>query len=191
MALLGTASAENQKAEKGKSIVVYFSRRGNNYVNGKIENLKVGNTEVIASKIKNLTGSDVFRILTVKDYPADYTECTNVARSEKNANARPAYKNPPKSIAPYSVVYLGYPNWWGTMPMAVWTFLEAYDFSGKTIIPFCTHEGSRMGSSVDDIKKLCPKAKVVSPLAIKGSNVGKSDKDVEDWIKSVKKLLHE
>ncbi len=87
-------------------------------------------------------------------------------------------------MADYDIVYLGYPNWWGTMPMAVWTFLEAYDFSGKTIVPFCTHEGSRMGNSEQDIKKLCPEATVLKGLPIKGSDVEKADKNIEAWIRN-------
>ncbi|MFA6875696.1 MAG: flavodoxin, partial [Parabacteroides sp.] len=88
----------------------------------------------------------------------------------------------------YDVIYLGYPIWWGTMPMAVYTFLASYDFTGKTIIPFCTHEGSDLGSSVQDIKKVCPKARVLQGLAIKGSNVNdpESDKTVAAWIKKSK-----
>jgi flavodoxin len=85
----------------------------------------------------------------------------------------------------YEVIYLGYPNWWGTMPMAVFTFLDSYDFSGKTIIPYCTHEGSGMGSSERDIKKLCPHAKVLSGLAIKGGTVGKADKDLANWLRKL------
>ena len=83
----------------------------------------------------------------------------------------------------YAVVFLGYPNWWGTMPMAVWTFLESYDFSGKTILPFCTHEGSGLGHSERDIQKLCPGAKVVKGLAIKGSQVQRAGKDIEAWLR--------
>ncbi len=83
----------------------------------------------------------------------------------------------------YDVIYLGYPNWWGTMPMVLFTFLESYDFKGKTIIPFCTHEGSALGTSIRDIKKLCPDANIKQGLAIRGGNVNSSDKAIEDWLK--------
>jgi flavodoxin len=83
----------------------------------------------------------------------------------------------------YDVIYMGYPNWWGTMPMAVFTFLESYDFSGKTIIPYCTHEGSGMGRSERDIKKLCPNARVLPGLAIRGGTVDRADKDLSNWLK--------
>ncbi|VBB08625.1 flavodoxin/nitric oxide synthase [Lucifera butyrica] len=167
-----------------KSLIAYYSRKGNNYVGGNIVNLPIGNTEVIAEKIRKITGSDMFEIETVKAYPEDYTETTNVAQAEKRQNARPEL-TATVDIDAYDVIYLGYPNWWGTMPMAVYTFLESYDFFGKTIIPFCTHEGSGMGSSGRDIKKLCPDAKVLSGLAIRGGNVGRADKDVADWLKNL------
>lgn len=167
-----------------KSLIAYFSRKGNNYVRGSIVNLPMGNTEAIAIKIRKLTGDDLFRIETVTPYPIDYTDTTNVAADEKKKNARPALAAKVETMDSYDVIYLGYPNWWGTIPMAVCTFLEAYDFSGKTILPFCTHEGSGMGSSESDIKKLCPKAKVVPGLAIQGGSVGKADKEVAAWLKN-------
>ena len=167
-------------------LIAYYSRRGNNYRNGEIVNLKVGNTEMVAGKILKLTGGDTFYIETVKLYPADYHETTQVAKRELNENARPAIRGKVADMQKYDVIYLGYPNWWGTMPMAVMTFLESYDFSGKTIIPFCTHEGSGLGSSVQDIKKVCPKAVVKQGLAIRGSNVNNSDRQVSDWVKNTK-----
>jgi flavodoxin len=168
-----------------KSLIAYFSRRGNNYVGGNIVNLPIGNTEVIAKKIQELTGSDIFQIETVKAYPQDYTETTNEAQAEKRQNARPELTDKVGDIDSYEVIYIGYPNWWGTMPMAVFTFLEAYDFSGKTIVPYCTHEGSGMGSSERDIKKLCPNAKVLSGLAIRGGSVASADKVVANWLKKL------
>ncbi len=168
-----------------KSLIAYFSRKGNNYVNGSIVNLPIGNTEVISKKLQKLTGSDLFQIKTVKSYPEDYTETTNVAQEEKKKNARPELTEKVEDMDYYDVIYLGYPNWYGTMPMAVLTFLEAYDFSGKTIIPYCTHEGSGMGNSEKDIKKVCPHAKVLPGLAIRGGSVDKADKDVENWLKKL------
>jgi flavodoxin len=168
-----------------KSLIAYFSRKGNNYVGGSIVNLPIGNTEAIAKKMQKLTGSDLFQIKTVKSYPDDYTETTNVAQEEKRGNARPELAEKVEEMDSYDVIYIGYPNWWGTMPMAVFTFLEAYDFSGKTIVPYCTHEGSGMGSSERDIKKACPHSKVLSGLAIRGGSVDRSDKDVENWLKKL------
>lgn len=168
-----------------KSLIAYFSRKGNNYVGGSIVNLPVGNTEVAAKKIQRLTGSDLFQIRTVKSYPEDYTETTNAAQEEQRNNARPELAEIVDDMDSYVVIYIGYPNWYGTMPMAVFTFLERYDFSGKTIAPFCTHEGSGMGSSERDIKRLCPNAKVLSGLAIRGSSVERADKDVANWLKKL------
>lgn len=167
-----------------KSLIAYFSRKGNNYVGGSIINLPIGNTEVMAKKIQELTGSDLFQIQTVTSYPEDYTATTNVAKEELKTNARPELTEVVSDMESYDVIYIGYPNWWGTMPMAVFTFLESYDFSGKTIIPYCTHEGSGMGSSERDIKKLCPKAKVLSGLATIGGSVSKADKEVANWLKN-------
>lgn len=144
-----------------KILIAYFSRKGNNYVNGRITNLPIGNTEIVAQKIQKLTGGDLFEIRTAKQYPEDYYKATEIAKEEKRQNARPELANKLDDISPYEVVFLGYPNWWGTMPMAVFTFLESYDFTGKTIAPFCTHEGSGLGSSERDIKKLCPNANVL------------------------------
>ena len=116
-------------------------------------NLPVGNTEVVAKIIQEMTAGDLFRIEPVHAYPGDYTETTEVAKQEMRTNARPKLTGHMESMAPYGVVFLGYPIWWGTMPMPVFTFLEEYDLSGKTIAPFCTHEGSGLGRSVTDIKK--------------------------------------
>jgi flavodoxin len=168
-----------------KSLSVYYSRKGNNYVGGSIVNLPIGNTEVIARKIQGLTGSDLFQIQTVKPYQEDYTATTRAAQDELSGNARPELAEIVADMDLYEVMYLGYPNWWGTMPMAVCTFLDSYDFSGKTIVPYCTHEGSGLGNSERDIKKLCPTAKVMSGLAIKGSIVGRADNDLANWLKKL------
>lgn len=175
--------AQTANADEKKSLIVYYSRRGNNYLNGEIANLKTGNTEVVANKIKVLTGSDIFRIETVKSYPEDYTETTKVATQEHKENARPAIREKVENMNQYDTIYLGYPIWWGTMPMVLFTFLESYNFKGKVIIPFCTHEGSSLGSSIGDIKKLCPDAVVKQGLAIRGGNINSSDKAIEDWLK--------
>jgi len=164
-----------------KSLIAYYSRKGQNYVNGKIIDLAVGNTEVIANKIHAITGSDIFEIDTMNEYPIDYTATTRVAKAELNENARPELKNRVENMDEYDTIYLGYPNWWGTFPMAVFTFLESYDFSGKTIIPFCTHEGSGMGGQ-SDIKMLCPTAKIEKGIAIKGSTVNTADHLIYNWL---------
>ena len=165
-----------------RALIAFFSRKGKNYLDGNIVDLPVGNTEVAAKMIQALAGGDLFHIDTVKPYPSDYTKATEVAQRELNQNARPALAGQVDSLSGYDVVFLGYPNWWGTMPMAVWTFLEAHDFAGKTILPFCTHEGSGLGHSEQDIKKLCPCARVLRGLAIRGGSVRKAEKILAAWL---------
>ncbi|HII93066.1 MAG TPA: flavodoxin [Methanosarcina sp.] len=166
-------------------MIAYFSREGNNYVSGKIVNLQVGNTKVVADMIQEITGSDAFCIDTVKSYPRGYTATTNVAKKEQNDNARPELSSHVGNMDSYNLIFLGYPNWWGTIPMPVFTFLEEYDFSGKTIVPFCTHEGSGLGHSEKDIAKLCPKATLLKGLAVQGSRVSAAKKDVTDWLSKI------
>lgn len=165
-----------------KKLIAFYSRADENYVNGEIKTLPVGNTEVAAGMIRELTGADLFKIEQRQPYAKDYNECIAQAQDDQRQNARPELKNYPASLEEYDVIYLGYPNYWSTMPMAVFTFLEHFDFSGKTIKPFCTHEGSGMGSSVKDIQRLCPDAKVEKGLAIRGSRVQQAKKDIEQWI---------
>lgn len=163
-------------------LIAFYSRAGENYVNGMIKTLEVGNTEVAAGIISELTGADSFKIEQVQSYSNDYNECIAQAQSDQKRDARPELKSYPDNIDAYDTIYLGFPNYWSTMPMAVFTFLEHFDFTGKTIKPFCTHEGSGMGSSVSDIKNMCPSAKVDKGLAIHGGSVQRARKDIENWI---------
>jgi flavodoxin len=165
-----------------KILIAYYSRKGQNYVNGRIVDLQEGNTGVAARMIQEITGGDLFEIHTVKNYPLDYTETTRVAAAEKRSNARPELASHVVNMDEYDTIILGYPNWWNTFPMAVFTFLEEYDFTGKTIFPFCTHEGSGLGNSERDIQKLCPEAKLVTGLAIQGSAVKNADELIRVWI---------
>lgn len=168
-----------------KCLVAYYSREGQNYVSGNIINLAVGNTEVIAKMIQEKTGADMFFIDTVKTYPIDYTETTEVAKVELRNNERPKLTDVVDNMEYYDVIFLGYPNWWGTFPMAVFTFLEKYNFSGKTIVPFCTHEGSGIGHSLGDIKKSCPSTTIVKEIAILGSTVKSKQKEVSKWLENI------
>ena len=167
-----------------KILIAYFSRAGNNYVGGNIVDLPVGNTEIVMKMIAQLTGGKLFKINPVKQYSSDYSACTKEAQNELSVNARPELAEYLESIDEYNTIILGYPNYWGTMPMAVCTFLERYGFSGKTILPLCTHEGSGMGHSEGDIKKTCPKAIVLSGLAIRGSNVNNAQKEISIWLQN-------
>lgn len=166
----------------GKTLIAYFSRKGVNYVNGSMVNLSVGNTEVAAKMAQEVVGGDMFEIKTVKTYPADYTETTNVAQVEKNQNVRPELTDHVENMDEYDTIILGYPNWWGTMPMAVFTFLEEYDFTGKTILPYCTHEGSGLGRSESDIKRVSKAANVEKGLAIHGGSVKSESGKIKSWL---------
>lgn len=161
-----------------KTLIAYFSRRGENYVNGAIKVLERGNTEVVAHKIHALLPeADMFHIDTTYDYSKSYMTCIEEAKREMHDKVRPEVKNAPDSLDQYDTIILGYPNWWGTMPMVVYTFLESYNFDGKRIIPFCTHEGSGMGSSVRFIRKICPDATVENGTPIHGAEAQQADSE--------------
>lgn len=170
------------KANDKKCLGAYFSRKGQNYASGKIVDLKVGNTEVVAKMIQKMARGDLFPIESVTAYPKDCTETTEVAKNELRAKTRPKLTGRVENMKAYDVTFLGYPNWWGTMPMPVYTFLESYDFSGKTIVPFCTHEGSSMGHSEKDIAKACPKSTVLEGLAIHGASASSAESEVSSWL---------
>ena len=164
-------------------LTVYYSRKGENYFGGSIRSIAKGNTERVAEYIQKAVGGDLFELETVREYAKDYHECTEEAMAEKKSNARPALKKLPESIDQYDTIFLGYPNWWGTAPMAVFTFLDAFDFTGKTIVPFCTNEGSGMGGSERELKKICKSAEIASGLSIHGAEAAKSEGKVVAWAK--------
>ena len=163
-------------------LIAFYSRADENYVNGQIKTLETGNTEIAAGMIADMTGADLFKIEQKEPYAKDYNECIAQAQEDQRSDARPELTSYPDSIDEYDVIYLGYPDYWSTMPMAVFTFLEHFDFSGKVIKPFCTHEGSGLGHSMDDIRKLCPDADVREGLAIHGASVGRAKNDIENWL---------
>jgi flavodoxin len=173
-----------------KPLVVYFSRVGTSKSFQGVDavssaSLPKGNTIVIANMVHDIVGGDMFQVVTVDPYPASYDATTDQALREQNANARPRLSTHVPNIKDYDTIYLGYPDWWGTLPMPIFTFLEEYDFSGKTIIPFCTHEGSGLGRSERDIAKLCPKAKILKGFAVRGSSVDRARGEVGDWLASL------
>lgn len=163
------------------SLIAYFSRADENYFGGALRYIKKGNTETAAEMLQELTDADLFKIEPVQPYAADYNTCIAEAQEDQRRDARPAIAECPLDLDGYDTIYLGYPNYWGTMPMPVFTFLEQYDFSGKTIYPFCTHEGSGMGRSEADIRRLCPNAEVKKGLAINGSHVADAEKSLKKW----------
>mgnify|MGYP001851735333 FL=1 len=164
-----------------KALIVYFSRTGENYVGGKIRRLEIGNTKIAAQMLQKVTGADLFEIQMAQPYPDGYMACIQEAKKDLEENVRLQLVSFPDSIDGYDTIYLCYPNYWGTMPMAVWTFLEHFDFSGKTIKPLCTNEGSGMGRSEADLKKLCPGAKVEKGLPIVGGEAAKAQSAIAHW----------
>lgn len=165
------------------SLIVYFSHTGENYVGGSIKELTKGNTRILAEKIASQVQGELFEIVPLHEYPFVYGRCTTIAKEELKQQARPKIRNIVPHMETYDTIYLGYPNWWGTMPMCVWTFLESYNGKDKTIYPFCTHEGSGLGNSVKDIQMICPESIVKTGLAVYGSKVEQSDAQISTWLK--------
>ena len=164
------------------ALIVYFSRAGENYVNGTIRDLPVGNTEVAARFLQKVTGAGLFRLEMKTPYAHSYRECVQQAKGDWQENARPEPAAWPEGdLSQYGVIYLAYPNYCGTMPMVLFTFLEQYDFTGKTIYPLCTNEGSGLGSFEGDIRLLCPGATVGAGLSVRGAEAGQSEELIRAW----------
>ena len=166
------------------SLIAYFSRAGENYCNGDIISLEEGNTAIVAKKIALLTGGELFRVRQESTYSDDYNICVDESKEDKAKNARPELVDCIASIDDYDTIFIGYPNYWGSMPMAMFTFLEKFDFSNKKIYPFCTHEGSGFGRSIDELKTLCKGASIEKGILIVGSAVRNYDEAIRNWIES-------
>ena len=177
-----SSTSTSSAGPKADSLVVYFSHAGENYGVGYIEE---GNTAVVAKMIAKKTGADLFEVVPAEAYPEGYNECCDVALAEQNENARPAFEGD-IDIAPYKTIYLGYPIWWGDLPMCLYTFLEAHDWSGKAIRPFCTHAGSGLAGTVGSVQSTCTGADVGQGLSIAGTTAQNSRDEaqsaVEAWI---------
>ena len=167
-----------------KTLIAFFSRADENYFSGAMRYVKVGNTEIVCSQIREMIPADSFKIEMKNPYSPVYMTCIEEAKKDLREKVRLELVNCPESIDEYDTVILAYPNYWGTMPMAVVTFLERYNFTGKTILPLCTNEGSGMGSSERDIRKYAPGAFVRDGLPVTGSDAENSGKKVERWLKT-------
>lgn len=165
------------------NLIIYYSRKGQNYVNGAIRSLEKGNTEIVAEFIQKAVGGDLFKIETIKEYPADYMACTEEAQAELRARARPELKAYLGDISDYDNVFVCGPCWWGTFPMAVVTQLERLDFTGKKVFAVMTHEGSGLGGSERTLKQSCKGAKIGKGLAIHGAEAPASEAVVAAWAK--------
>jgi len=180
LAMIFTLTAgANVTYAQSKVLVAYFSRTGNEYGVG---NIAKGNTQIVAEIIASKTGANLFRIDTVQKYPADYDACTKIASREKATKARPTLTAKVDNFAQYDIIFVGYPIWYGDMPMAVYTFLESYDFSGKTIVPFCTHGGSGLSSTDQQITLTCPNAKLLQGFEMRGATAQKNPAEAEEKV---------
>lgn len=168
-----------------KNLIIYYSRKGQNYVNGSIKSLSRGNTEICAEFIQKAVGGDLFEVDTVKAYSDDYMKCTEEAQAELRNNARPELKEMLSDISEYDNVFVCGPCWWGTYPCAIFTQLEALDFSNKRVFPLMTHEGSGLAGAPSALKKYCKGATVGKGLAIHGADASHSEREVASWAKSV------
>ena len=191
-----TQSSEQTPKENSKILVAYFTRADNmdkdpgvdavsrasfNAKNGEL----AGNTEVVAEYIQKAVGGDLFAIKTVEPYPLNYDDNVDVASKEQENDARPELSAHVENMDNYDVIFIGFPNWWGTMPQPVFTFLEEYNLAGKTVIPFATHRGSGLGSGPRDISKLCPNSRVLDGLSVRGEDAINSQDDVNKWIQNL------
>jgi len=178
---------------KGRILVVYFSMpetdNPNNMtrdednsvvvINGKV----LGNTQYVAQLIQQMTGGDMFRIEPLKPYPKDHRTLVDQAKEEQKRKERPALVGKIENLAVYDTIFIGYPNWWADMPMIVYTFLENYDLSGKTVIPFNTHGGSGFSNTISTIGTLQPKANVLKDgFTVSRSSVDRAEPDVAQWL---------
>lgn len=157
-----------QQSTETDSLVVYFSWSGN--------------TESVAKEIQAQTGADIFEIVPAVPYSDDYDTVVNLAREEQSEHARPEINGEIENLDQYSTVYVGYPNWWGDMPMILYTFFDTYDLSGKTVLPFCTSGGSGLSDTVSEISSLEPGATILDGLHIGDSSLDNSSGDVQNWI---------
>lgn len=176
------SSSDNRNAPK--ILIAYFSRADENYGVGYVEK---GNTAIVAEMIAEDTGGTLFEIKSTTPYPKSYQECGEFAKKERDAKARPTLTDTVANFSDYDVIYLGYPIWWHDLPMPVYTFLESYDFAGKTIIPFCTHAGSGLDNTDDKIRSAAPKSTLGEPLVMYGTTAqlerATAKQQVTRWLK--------
>ena len=175
----------NKNNTDSKVLVVYFSRTGENY---NVGNVEVGNTAMMASYIKDYLNADSVEIVPVEKYPDNYDECTKVASDEKDNSARPEIQNKIDNFDSYDTVFIGYPIWWGDLPTIMYTLMENYDFNGKNVIPFNTHEGSGDAGTYSTIDSKLPNAKVnTKGLALDGNTARSEDgkQKTIDWLKEL------
>ena len=174
-------------SEKAKTLVVYFSMPDDDIKDSTVtvDGETLGNTQYMAYVIQENTNGNIFRIIPQTDYPTDHDELIDLAKEEKNDNARPKIESTVENFDNYDTVFIGYPNWWGDMPMILYTFFDTYDFSGKTIIPFNTHGGSGFSQTIDTIKGLEPDADVKDGLSVSRDDIEDAQSEIVEWLKGL------
>lgn len=165
------AAQQTENSPERTMLIAYFSH--------------TGNTALVAEQIHALTRGNMHRIRTVEVYPAEHDPCSELAGRQLRADYRPELASSVDNMGAYSIVFLGYPIWWHTMPMACWTFLDSYDFTGKTIVPFCTHGGDGFANSPHDIRALCPQATILEGYHTRNAHAGRMSRDVADWLRRI------
>lgn len=176
----GATKEKEVMEKKAKVLIVFFSHAGENY---NVGNIKVGNTKLVADEIQKVTGGDEFEIVANKNYDLPYNDLVNVAKEETEKGEKPSFKGEVKNIDDYDTVFIGGPIWWGTYPRVMFTFFDKYNLNGKTIIPFSTHEGSGLGSVVEDLKTIYPNATFKEAFSIYGTETRKDLSKVDKWLK--------
>lgn len=170
----------------GKNLVVYFSMPDNvDDSTVVIDGETLGNTQYMAYVIQETVGADIFRIEPETPYPTDHDTLVDLAKEEQNDNARPSIKDTIENFDTYENIFVGYPNWWGDMPMILYSFFDEYDFSGKTIIPFNTHGGSGFSDTISTIKELEPNAEVLDGKSISRNDIQDAEQEIVDWVNSL------
>lgn len=167
-----------------KRIVVFYSRAGENYFEGQFRYVEKGNTQKVAEIIAAETGADLYQIQQKVPYASDYKTCVQQAKTDWKNNVRPELAGLPENFEIYDEVYLGYPNYCGNLPMAVYTFIEALRWEGKTVYPFCTHEGSGLSGTEEKIAEVCKGAQIKEGFAVHGSHIDESREFIVNWIRN-------
>lgn len=165
--------------------IVYFSHSGETLIEGEKRNLSKGNTEIIAEKIADQLNTSSIRLIPQKAYSKKYDQVVMQAKNELVKQAYPVFEPLSLNLKETEQILLGYPNWWGTFPRIIATFLQNYEWAGKIICPFCTHEGSGLGNSLSDLKKQCPQAIIERGLSIRGSRVERADLVIQNWLQEI------
>lgn len=180
VALTGVYAQSGEKA-----LIVYFPVTRSRSLTGEVDSVThaSGNTQKMVTIIRDLTGADIFEIDLVDPYSSSYNTVLREAKDDQKRRARPEIRNGVSNIDRYDTIYLGFPNWWATIPMPIATFLETFNLDGKKILPFCTHGGGRLGQSVSAIAKITPGSRIMKPLEVYYGGGSSLESDIRNWLR--------